>query len=100
MAKLVLEPGPEPGAPAFRFSQLFPWPAAGSERKGRGRQPSKQQEKTGRKLAGRRSIGEWRGMRGEKKEHGIREGGKREWGGWEVVVEVWKEDSGKVIRFL
>lgn len=35
MAKLVREPGPEPGAPAFRFSQLFPWPAAGRERKGR-----------------------------------------------------------------
>lgn len=57
MAKLVLEPGPEPGAPAFRFSQLFPWPAAGRERKGRGRQQRKQQEKTGRKLEGTLSIG-------------------------------------------
>lgn len=45
VAKLVLEPGPKPGAPAFRFSQLFPWPAAGRERKGRGGQQRRQQEK-------------------------------------------------------
>lgn len=57
MAKLVLEPGPAPGASAFRFSQLFPWPAAGRERKGRGRQQRKQQEKSVRKLSGRLSIG-------------------------------------------
>lgn len=34
------EPRPEPGAPSFRFSQLFPWPTAGrtqkeAEREGR-----------------------------------------------------------------
>lgn len=41
---------------------------------------------------------ERRGKTAALQERGRKE--EREWGGWEVVSEVWKEDSGKVIRFL
>lgn len=42
-----------------------------------------------------------RGMRVGKSCSAIeREERTREWGGWKVALEVWKEDSGKVIRFL
>lgn len=81
--------------PSFTFSQLFPWPAAGRERKGG--------EVAGEDIAetsGENFIGEtesemrWRGVRKEKSSTVIE---RRE---QEGVVLVWKEDSGKAIRFL
>lgn len=60
--------------PSFRFSQLFSWPAAG------------------------RTNGRGEGGRANRDIHGRpgKAGGDGQ--GW--MVEVWKEESGKAIRFL
>lgn len=77
--------------PSFRFSQLFPWPAAGRERKGgeaaRGKTAQRLQAESSNSERERR----WRGAKQAKR---MEDGGER------VVVEAWKEDSGKAIRFL
>lgn len=80
-------PRPEPGAPALDLVSCSP-----------GRQLEGRREREGGEVAGEDSA-ETSGGNFNRDTESEREREKRE-KGETVVVEVWKEDSGKAIRFL
>ncbi len=100
MAEPGLGPGPEPGAPALDLVSCSPGQQL-EEREREGRQ----QGKTAQRLQERILTENWK-VRGDAEEQGRKKIAQRwRWGerreqGEKVVLEVWKEDSGKAIRFL
>lgn len=101
MAELELgpEPEPEPGAPALDLVSCSPGQQLEVHRESEGGEVARE-ESTGTSLENFNWESErWRGIRKKKMERERERGKSREKGVRRGGVEVWKEDSGKAIRF-